>query len=121
MNRILYFFGQPGCHVGDNKTRRHRIHGDVAAGQFACERFGKADQPCLARAVVCLPGIAHQTNHRADIDDAAIALFGHRTNKRMGKTKRAAQVSVDNIVPIFQRHAHRERVTRNAGVVDQNV
>jgi hypothetical protein len=39
-----------------------------------------ADQACLARRVICLPGVAHQTDHRADIDDAATALLGHRAN-----------------------------------------
>ena len=65
------------------------------------QRFGETDQSGFARSVICLPGIANQPDHRADVNDASAPLFGHRTKNRVGKTKRAAQVRVDHRVPIF--------------------
>ena len=68
-----------------------------------------------------MSGIADQTNHRCDVNNATAPLLDHRPHNRLREIERAAQVRVDHRVPIFDRHAHGESVPRHAGVVHQNV
>ena len=106
LNRLLDFVRQSRRHVRRDKPGRDCVHGDAAAGQFARERFGQTNQTSLARGVIGLSGIADQSDHGTDVNDAAAALFDHRAHDRLREIKCAAQVRVDNCVPIFDRHAH---------------
>ena len=85
------------------------------------ERFRQTNQARLARGVVRLPGVADQSDDRADVDDAAAALLDHRAHQRLGEVEGAFQVRVQDRVPIVDRHAHAESIARHAGVVHQNV
>src|SRR5207244_12642355 len=100
MNRFLDVLGKSGSHVRGNKARRHGVDSDIAARQFAGERLSEPDQACFAAAVICLPGVTHQADYRADVDDAAAASFDHCPNNRLGKTKRSPQASVGTYTPI---------------------
>src|SRR5437764_3445228 len=90
MNCFLDILGTSGDHLRGDKSWRHCIDSNVAARQLARERLCEPDQACFARGVICLPGVTHQTNYRADVDNAAAALFRHGANNRLGKPKRAA-------------------------------
>src|SRR5438477_12391567 len=77
-NRFLNVVGQSRRHVGCDKSRCNRIHRDVSARQFARKRFCKTNQAGLARSVIRLTGVADQTDHRANVNNAAAALLNHR-------------------------------------------
>ena len=121
LDRLLDLFRQSRSHVGGDESGRDRIHGDAATGQFARERFREPDQPGLARGVIGLAGIADQTDHRSDINDASAALLDQGADHRLREIERAAQIRVDDRVPIFHRHAHGQAVARHAGVVDEDI
>jgi hypothetical protein len=118
---FLNLVRQSRGHVGGNKSGRNRVDGNAATGQFARERFRKPDQPGLARGVISLAGVADQTDHRSNINDASAALLDHGADNRLREIECAAQIRVDDRVPIFDRHAHRQTVARHAGVVDEDV
>ena len=48
-------------------------------------------------------------------------MFDHRANDRLHKTERAAQIRVNDRIPILERHSHGQPVTSHASVVNQNV
>ena len=68
-----------------------------------------------------MASVADQTNHRRDINDPAAALFDHRADDCLSEIKDAAQIGVDNRVPIFHRHSHGKAISRHAGIIHQDV
>jgi len=91
LNRFFNFIRQTGGHVGGDESGRDRVDRDVAARQFARERFRKTDQAGFAGGVIGLAGVTDQTNNRRDVENAAAALLDHRPQNRLGEieTRRA--------------------------------
>ena len=118
LNRILDLIRKSGGHVRRNESRRHGVHSDVTTRQFTRERFGETDQACFACSVVCLPGIAHEADHRGDVNDAPAALFDHRALCGLHEVERSSEVRVDDHVPILDRHPHAQPVALHTSVVN---
>ena len=112
---------QHGGHVGFDETRGDDIGGDAAAGDFAGDAFCHSDEAGLAGGVVRLAGEAHEAADRADVDDAAGALLDHGAEDGAGEIEGALEVRLEHGVPIAARHAHREGVAGDAGVVHEDV
>ena len=108
-------------HRRSNKAGCHAIHGNVATGKLLRQRLGHADQPRLGRGIIRLPGIAGLPDHRRDRDHAAEALLHHRLRGGPDEAKGGFQVHADHLIPFLILHPHREIVTRDTGIVDENV
>ena len=118
LNRFLNVVGQSRSHVSCDKSRRNRIHRNVSARQFARKRFCETNQASLARSVIRLTCVADQTDHRANVNNAAAALLNHRALHGLDEIECTFQIRVDDRVPVFHRHAHAKSVAPHTGVVD---
>src|SRR5438552_9928180 len=110
-----------GGHVGLDEAGGHRVHGDGPRGHLPGDRLGEADEPGLARGVVGLSRVAGQPDDRRDVDDAAVALLQHGPQRRPRAVEGAAEVRVEDLVPLLRLHAQEQVVPGHAGVVDQVV
>jgi hypothetical protein len=61
------------------------------------------------------------TELRRDIDDAAVASVEHLTDERARAQKGAAEVRVDDAVPVIDRHVFDQRLGEDSGIVDEDV
>ena len=59
-------------------------------------------------------------DHRSDIDDTPLTGLHHAAHNRLGKTENSFQVGVENSIPLIVFQPHRDIVTGNAGIVDEN-
>ena len=66
-----------GEHVGLGVARRDAVHRDARLRQLQRGRPGEGDDAALAGAVVGLADAPDLAVHRADVDDAPVALRGH--------------------------------------------
>ena len=112
--------GECARHVGVDEARRHGVYGDVAAGDFAREGFGEADQSRLGRGVVRLPGVADRADDGGDADDAPVALLGHVPQTTARQSKHGGEIGRDHLIPIFGFHAQQQTVAGDAGIVDED-
>ena len=118
LNRFLNVVSQSRRQVGCDKSRCNRIHRDVSARQFARKRLCETNQAGLACSVIRLTCVADQTDHRANVNNAAAALLNHRALHGLDEIECTFQIRVDDRVPVFYRHAHAKSVARHPGVVD---
>lgn len=114
-------FRKNAGHVGFNKAGSHGINRYVPFRVFPGDSLGKPDDTRLACAVVCLSGIAHFTDHRADVDDSTAFRLGHEFYRFSGTSKGSRQVYVDDVVPVLVLHPHQQTVTCDPGIVYENV
>src|SRR6266403_3605731 len=92
VNRLLDFLRESSGHIRHDTARRNSIHSDIAAGQFARERFSETNQAGLARRVIGLARVSDHSDHRTDVNDATAALFDHHALCGLHKVERAFQV-----------------------------
>src|SRR5271170_5912031 len=72
-DRRVLLLVEDGGHGAFDIAGGDDVGGDSAGGELAGERFGKADESCLAGGVVCLAGLAYAPNDARDADDSAVA------------------------------------------------
>ena len=75
----------------------------------------------LGSRVVGLTGLTLGTVDRADVDDAAPALFHHIAHHLLGDVEHGVQVGLDHLLPVIGRHFDEHAVTCNACVVHQHI
>ena len=80
----------------------------------------KPIRPGLGRGIVHLAGIADRADHRADIDDAPAPLLEHAPQADLGETEHRGEIDVQRLLPFLALHAQNQRITCDAGVVDQD-
>ena len=107
---------------------RNTVDGDAVAGHLHGQAAAHADHGCLGRTVGRLSRIAHKrTGDRCNVDDAAVPVFQHVGQHRMGDVETGGQVAVDGFVPLPGRqlrqvdHGLGIAHLGHAGVVDQDV
>src|SRR5437762_867959 len=83
---------------------------DRPARQLAGQRPRQADESGLGGGVIGLTGVAHQPNHRRDVDDAARARLHHGARHGTRAAERAGEVGVEHLVPLLVAHAHEDAV-----------
>ena len=109
-------------HLGLDIAGADRVDADAVARPFHGERARQMDEPGLRRVVGRHLADRAQAQDRGDVDDAARPLVGHPA---LGRALRhqpgAAQVGVDDGVPVLLRHLERGLHDRDAGVVDDDV
>src|SRR6185312_10018208 len=99
----------------------YSVRQDVARAQLPGDRFGEADQTGLAGSVVRLPLVAVDSDDARDVDHAAPATLHHAARRCADRDEGAAQIRVDDRVPVVVLDAHQEVVARESGVVYENV
>jgi hypothetical protein len=76
--------------------------------------------PAFEGHVVGLSGVAHFADDGDDVDHAAPAFLHHALHDGLHGEERAAEVGLQDDVPVFGLHAQGETVLGDSGVVDQN-
>ena len=107
--------------IGVHEARRDRVAGNVSNRHLARDRLRESDEPGFRRGVVRLTGVAGDTGDGRDVHDAPRALLHHRAHRGFRHQERAAQVQVDDRVPVLGAHPHEQVVARDARVVDEDV
>src|SRR5438105_1184623 len=115
-------FGCHGrCHVGLDKARRDDIREDIARRELLRHGLRETDEPRLARGVVGLALVADDADDARNVDDAAPATLHHTARRRANGDECAAQIGVDDGIPVVVLEPHQQVVARQAGVIDQNI
>src|SRR5216683_1670131 len=108
-------------HRAGDEAGRHAVDGDAARRELGGERLRHADHARLGRRIIGLAGIAGDTDHRGDADDAAPAPLHHAAHRRARQAEAGGEVDVDHRLPILVLHAQRQLVAGEAGIVDEDV
>src|SRR5215470_1764755 len=120
--RIARVDGKCGRHVGLDEPRRNGIDENAPMRKLARSGFRQSDEARLRRGVVGLPRVAHGTGGGGDIDDAPAGLRAHhRLAGGARHQKSAFEICLDHAIPILVLHSDEQTITRDAGVVDENV
>ena len=114
-------------HGGLDRAETHAVHTDAKARPFARCTHGDAEYAGFGCAVIDLTDGAAPTRNRRHIDDASrrhltrFCLCQHVTTDRLQTMKHAAEIDVDDSLPIGQRHLVNHGGADDAGVVEQAV
>src|SRR5256885_9017801 len=85
-----------------NPSRRKAIHGDPMLAPVVREAHGQLPDAAAAGAVGAESGVTSNTGDGADVNDPAIAARNHETGHGLRNKKTAAQISIENQIPIVQ-------------------
>src|SRR5688572_19723263 len=107
-------------HVRLDEAGSHDVDRDAPRRHFPGQRTRETADARLRGAVIGLPGIADQADHRPDVDDAASARLHHAAQHRLAEPENGTQIRRDDGIPVFRLHAQEQRVARDAGVVDED-
>ena len=113
-----------GEHVGElgrDVAGRDRVHADAAGAELARQRLRQADDPGLGGGVVRLARVPVDADDAREVHDRAGAAAKHLPRDGAAGVEGAAQVRVDDLLPVLVAHARDQRVARDAGVVDEDV
>ena len=113
-----------GKHLGQPRldvTGSDDVGAHAAGTELAGERLGEADHPGLRRRIVRLAPVAVQADDRADVDDRAGSFLHHRPRHGAAGVEDRAQIGLDHLAPVLVGHPRKQAVTRQAGVVDEDV
>ena len=114
-----HLFLDLGHHRRLHHTGGHGIHRDAPPGQFLGQHPRDADDPCLCRGVVHLPGDAHQPGDRGDVHDApGIPQNGCAV---LAGVEHTGEVGVDHRIPFVRCHLPDGAILEDARVVHQDV
>jgi hypothetical protein len=58
---------------------------------------------------------------RTDIDDPAPLAVLHARKYCLGHVETSAEIDADHLVPLFIAHPHQRAITRDAGIVDEDI
>ena len=120
-HRLFDLIREDSRHIRVNEARSNHVDRDAARSEFLGCRLREAEHASLRCSVVRLAGIAHETDNRAHVDDAAAALLHHDLRSCLRTVEYALEVRIDDRIEIFFFHANQKSVTRDAGVVDEDV
>ena len=104
-----------GGHGGDD------VGDDVVLGALLGEGLGEADHGELGSRVVGLAEVAEQASGRGGVDDTAVLLLAEVGPGGAGALVRAADVDLEDEVPVLVLHVLEADVAQDAGVVDEHV
>src|SRR5712692_9733685 len=113
-----------GQHVGQRRldvARSDCVRPHAARRQLAGQRLREPDDARLRRRVVRLPRIAVEADDAGHVDDRPAALAHHPAGGSAAGVEDAAEVRVENCVPVLVRHPRDQPVPRQARVVDEDV
>ena len=79
--------------------------------------FCQANNTCFWCCIICLSGIAFNTNYRAHIYNWAWPLFQHNSLDRFGKIKGGFEIYLYDHILLFLSHTHQQRVSCNPRII----
>ncbi len=97
------------------------IDGDAVFAPVVGEAHGELANAAAAGAVGAESGITGDGGHRADVDDAAVVALDHAAGDSLRDEKTAAQVGIENQIPIFPGDFERGFANVAACIVDEDV
>ena len=97
------------------------IDGDAVLAPIVGETHGELANAAATGAVRAESGITGDSGDRADVDDAAVVAVDHAASNGLRDEKTAAQVCIENQIPIFPSDFERGFANVAAGVVDEDV
>src|SRR5688572_17871729 len=118
---VLLFLVQGIGHRGPDVARRDRVDGHAARRELPGQGTGQTDDARLGGGVIGLAGVAHQSHHRGDVDDAAALLLEQGARGGAAAVERALEVRVEHLVPLQVGHAQEKAVARDSRVVDEDI
>ena len=68
-----------------------------------------------------LSSVAHQPNHRGDVDDATTPLLQHWASHCPRTEEDSGEIEIDHRLPILGFHPHQQAIPRNPRVIHQHV
>src|SRR5271157_523814 len=118
---LLELVAQNRRHGGFDESGSNGVAGNVARADLAGNGHGEADQSCLRRSIVRLPGLSHLPEDAGDVDDASPALLEHRADDLLNREVGGSEIGLEDGIPVGALHAHDQLIAGDAGVVDQDI
>src|SRR5205085_9105696 len=110
-----------GDHVGVDIARSDSVDRHAGTRAFLRQRLGEAVDARLGGGIIDLPVLPGLAVDRADVDDPAVAAAGHALEHRFGHVEAAAEVDVDDLLPLHAVHPLHGRIAGDSGIVDQHI
>src|SRR5690606_1602012 len=114
-------FWQNGSHRRFDKARRDTIYRDAARSNLRCKGLRIADHARLGSCIIRLARVAGHPDNRSNPDDPAPATFHHASQRGAGEAEGSRQVLVQYLLPILVLHSHGELITRETGIVNEDI
>ena len=93
----------------------------VTRGKFLCRRLGEADHARLCGCVVRLSDISDLTDNGGEVHNTSAALLRHELCSSLRAGVNPLEIRINDGIEILILHTDKERITRDARVVDENV
>src|SRR5206468_4322467 len=106
---------------GAKPSRRKAIHGDAVLAPVVREAHGQLPDATTASAIGAESCVTCDTGDGADVDDAAIAARDHDAGHGLRNKKTAAQIGIQNQVPIIPRNLESRLANVATRVVHENI
>jgi len=100
---------------------REAVHGDAVFAPIVGEAHGELANSAAACAVRAEAGVTGDAGDGTDVDDAAVVARNHTACDGLRDEKAAAQICVENQIPIIPSDFERGLANVAAGIVDQDV
>ncbi len=125
MQHAVVQFGQlldrPARQVGIEPAGQDDIDLNIIFGPGYGQAFGELHHPAFTRCISQYMAAAEDRVHRAVVDDFATAGLFHRLVDRLRAQKRAAQIGLQDTLPLRRCKLVRLFANIDTGVVDQNI
>src|SRR5579859_5814857 len=122
LQHLLGIFPFMWAELGVHGSWTDDRNANVVGAQLFGDRVAQSVQAPFRRAIRGLVGQRVLAGQRRDVDDVSAARLDHQRRKAADAEVNAAQVRVEDEVPVLRRELmQRTRRAADAGVVDQNV
>ncbi len=108
-------------HFAGDEAGSHRIDRDAPVDQLFAKCPGQPNHPRFAGRVICLARVADQPRNAGHVDDPTILRLSHDSRRGSAADEATGQVGRDHVVPLLVRHPPHQLVTRDSGIVDQDI
>lgn len=107
--------------VGAKPAGGEAVDGDAVAAPVVGEGHGELADASSAGTVGAEAGVSGDAGDGADIDDASVALLDHAAGEMLGDEEAAAEVGVEDEVPVVPGDVEGGLADVASGVVDEDV
>src|SRR5258707_12803366 len=117
----LLIFVESFVLLGVEPAGRETIYGDAVLAPVVGEAHGELAIAAATGAIGSESGVTGDAGDGSDVDDAAVFGVDHAAGNGLGHKKTAAQIGVENYIPIFPGDFERRFADVEAGVVYKNI
>src|SRR5262249_39126905 len=97
------------------------VHCDSVLAPIVGKAHGELADTAAACAISSETGVTRNASDGADVDNAAVAARNHAARDRLRYKKTAAQICIENCVPVVPGNIKGGLANVAAGIVDQNI